>query len=129
MNTTSNITVKSGERTRITQVHEQVTEQSVHVNTDLAALLGNDQIVVELRRSNLRRNGRLLFDAVIHDGSNFETVEENMTVEEARAFFNGMQTVFSWMTAVAEHSTEDDTGASEMDYDAATDTAADALAA
>lgn len=99
----NDIVAKKGERTRVTRIHEEIVARSTEINATMANCLGNENLVVDLVRTNLLRNGRTLFDVHMHDGQH-ETSHQYMTAEEVNAFFAGIQMACGWFTyTIASH--------------------------
>jgi hypothetical protein len=118
----SNITVKATDRIRVVKSHEILVIKAGEAGDMLAAVLNDDNIVVDIHRSNMLRNARTLFDVTIHNGSGVVLVNDGMTVEEANAFFAGMRAAMNCIAHAADAmraDDDDDSNAAEVLAEAA----------
>lgn len=99
-------------RVRITANEEALTGQiAASLEDCMIALTGNDNMIATIRRSLNMRFARVLFDVLIEDGNNNQTINSDMTMEEAKAFVKAIETAHVWFTHsnVSEPAQDDDT--------------------
>lgn len=132
--TNTNVTTKTGDRIRVTALELAMMERAATANETLVTVLGDENVILSVERTNLRRNGRTLFNVQIDDGSaEGVTRTDGLVVDEVDGFLRGLETACAWFSRAAEaHAAaegEDTTGEAETAVEDATEAnAADVLA-
>lgn len=117
---------KHEDRVRITANEEALTGQiAASLEDCMIALTGNPNMIATIRRSPNRRFARVLFDVFIEDGNDNQTINSDLTMEEAKAFVKAIETAHVWFTHNNVASSQDDDNTVVVLADTVAETAQD----
>ena len=115
---------KHEDRVRITANEEALTGQvAASLEDCMIALTGNPNMIATIRRSPNRRFARVLFDVLIEDGNDNQTINPDLTMEEAKAFVKAIETAHVWFTHNNVASSQDDSNSVVILADTVAETA------